>query len=323
MRQLLIISPHFPPVNAPDMQRVRMSLPHFAEFGWEPRILAIDPERIEGVREPLLLETVPPGVPVYHCGALDVRWTRELGIGDLALRSLPFLYRAGARLIREHRPDLVYFSTTAFPVLTLGRLWKHRFGVPFVVDMQDPWVSDYHENRFALPHLSKAGMALRMHRRLEPFTMRAVGGIISVSTAYCETLRQRYPWIRRDGCRTIPFGASKTDFTIAAQMAWQNPYFTRGDGLIHGVYAGRGGTDLATSLSGLFAAWGDGLRTRPELFRRLRLHFIGTDYAPRGRERKTITPVAMKFGLAEAVSEYPLRIPYFETLKLLLEAIFS
>src|SRR5947208_6428284 len=102
MRRLLIVSPHFPPVNAPDMQRIRMSLPHFAQFGWEPRVLAVDPERVEGMREPLLLETVPADVPVHHASALNARWTRKLGVGALALRALPFLHRAGTRLIREH-----------------------------------------------------------------------------------------------------------------------------------------------------------------------------------------------------------------------------
>ena len=33
MKRLLIISPNFPPLNAADMQRVRMSLPYFKDFG--------------------------------------------------------------------------------------------------------------------------------------------------------------------------------------------------------------------------------------------------------------------------------------------------
>lgn len=34
MKRVLIISPHFPPINAPDMQRVRMSLPYYKDMGW-------------------------------------------------------------------------------------------------------------------------------------------------------------------------------------------------------------------------------------------------------------------------------------------------
>ena len=317
MRRLLIVSPNFPPVNAADMQRIRISLPHFEEFGWQPRVLAVEPDRVQGVREPLLLESVPSQVPVHHCGAFDISWTRKIGITALALRALPFLYRAGARLIREHHPDLIFFSTTAFPVLALGRLWKQRFGVPFVVDMQDPWVSESHGKRQSLKHR----LARSLHRLLEPFTMRAADGIIAVSTAYHETLRKRYPWLRADLCRTIPFGASENDFEIAERVSGRNSFFSR-NGMIHGVYVGRGGADLRKSLSALFGAWREGLRSCPELFRRLRLHFIGTDYAPPGRERKTIWPVAEEFGLADVVVEYPLRIPYFETLKVLLEADF-
>ena len=162
MRRLLIISPHFPPVNAPDMHRVRMSLPHLVEFGWETRVLAVDPSRVEGVEEPLLLETIPPCVPVHHCNAFDVCWTRKLGVGALAIRALPFLHRAGAAILRAHKADLVYFSTTMFPVMVLGRLWKRRFGVPFVVDMQDPWVSDYYERRPRLERPRKHRLAQRM-----------------------------------------------------------------------------------------------------------------------------------------------------------------
>src|SRR6266849_407311 len=117
IRQLLIVSPHFPPVNAPDMQRVRMSLPYYAEHGWQPRVLAVDPTRAGRALDPHLLETVPQDVPIHRVTAFDSRWTTRFGITAIGLRALPFLYWEGARLIRQHRPDLVYFSTTAFPVL--------------------------------------------------------------------------------------------------------------------------------------------------------------------------------------------------------------
>src|SRR5829696_8891477 len=92
-RRVLIVSPHFPPVNAPDMQRVRMSLPFYAEFGWEPTVLAVAPTSTERT-EPLLTETFPAGIPVERVRALPADLTRMVGVGNLALRSLPFLYSA-------------------------------------------------------------------------------------------------------------------------------------------------------------------------------------------------------------------------------------
>jgi hypothetical protein len=322
MRRLLIVSPNFPPVNAPDMQRVRMSLPHFAELGWEPRVLAVDSARVEGVREPLLLETIPQNLPVHYATAFDANWTRKLGVSALAFRALLFLYFAGARVIRAHKPDLIYFSTTMFPVLVLGRLWKWRFGVPFVVDMQDPWVSDYYETRLHSERPPKYQLAKRMHRMLEPFTMRAVDGIIAVNDSYHETLRQRYPWISSDLCRTIPFGASEKDFEIAAKMEWRNPFFTPGDGLLHGVYVGVLGRVMAETCRGICEAFRRGLEEAPKIFKKVRLHFIGTDYAPVDRARLTIRPLAAKAGLDQFIFEETNRVPYFSALRLLRDADF-
>jgi hypothetical protein len=44
MKRVLIISPYFAPVNAADMQRVRMSLPYFKKSGWEAEVVAVSLE---------------------------------------------------------------------------------------------------------------------------------------------------------------------------------------------------------------------------------------------------------------------------------------
>src|ERR1700730_13754373 len=92
LRHVLVISPHFPPINAPDHQRVRMSLPYFAENGWTPVVLAVQPNRIEGgLTDPLLDQSVPSSVEVFRVGAVMHRWTRLFGLGNIALRALPYL----------------------------------------------------------------------------------------------------------------------------------------------------------------------------------------------------------------------------------------
>ena len=70
MQTVLIVSPHFPPLSTPDMQRVRMSLPFFSRFGWKPIVLAVQPEFVEGVLDPLLMETVPPEIEIHRLPAL-------------------------------------------------------------------------------------------------------------------------------------------------------------------------------------------------------------------------------------------------------------
>jgi len=324
MRKVLIVSPSFAPVNAADMQRVRMSLPFFQQFGWDPVVLAVDPRYVEGVQDPLLLETIPSEIPVIHVKALSTAWTRKFGLGNLGLRAFPFLHREGRKLIRERKIDLVYFSTTVFPAMALGRLWKRETGVPFVLDMQDGWVSDYKQGRKRDELPPKFWFMGRLHGMLEPWTMKAADGLIAVSRGYIDTLHARYPGLREKPAVVLPFGAPEEDFAVLQKSPQANRFFEKADrtGLIHGVYVGRGGLDMAPALRIIFKALRSGLERKAELFGRIRLHFIGTDYAPDDRARETVMPVARECGVEHLVSESPRRVPYFEALQLLADADF-
>jgi len=86
LKKVLIISPHFPPINAPDMQRVRMSLPYYRALGWEPIVLCVGEAWQDGVREPELEQTIPSDVRVVRVPALPLRWTRFIGIRNIRLR---------------------------------------------------------------------------------------------------------------------------------------------------------------------------------------------------------------------------------------------
>lgn len=317
MKRVLIVSPHFPPVSAADMHRVRVSLPFFESFGWRPHVLAVAAEhQAEDVLDPLLLDTLPPDVPVTRVGALPLKWTRPVGVGNVALRAWPYLYRAGARIIRSERIDLVFFSTTMFASMALGRLWKRRFGVPYVLDMQDPWVSDYQGAGAPAPR-PKSALARGLHAVLEPFTMRKVDGLISVSPAYCEALQQRYPSISGKMCETVPFGASETDFEVARKLGGGDRSLPTADGCTQGVYVGRGGRDMAVAAEILFRALAHAAARRE-----VRLTFVGTAYAPVGKGAPSIAPIAARLGVAHLVTESPDRVPYFNGLRRLAEADF-
>jgi hypothetical protein len=135
-------------------------------------------------------------------------------------------------------------------------------------------------------------------------------------------LRRRYPWIPESHCLTLPFGASEQDYAVAREAGLENTFFTPGDGLLHGVYAGCLGTAMQFACESICRALRAGLSESPELFRRLRLHFVGTDYAAGDRARETIRPIAAELGVAEFVQEHPQRIPYFSALQLLNQADF-
>ncbi|MEO5364948.1 MAG: glycosyltransferase [Magnetococcus sp. WYHC-3] len=317
LRRVLLVSPHFPPVNAADMHRIRLLLPHFREFGWEAEVLAVRPHRVEAPWDPRLQDTLPADVPVHLVNALPTRWTRKVGLGNLGFRALPFLFLRGCWLLMRRRFDLVYFSTTMFPVFMLGRLWRRLFKVPFVFDMQDPWYNTYYEDHpQARPR--KYRFMNRMNRIMEPWAMRGVSALIAVSDAYPRTLRERYPWLRNVPAHTLEFGASFGDFAhLPPRPAGANP-----QEVLCGRYVGRGGPDMRRAAHLLFSALALGRQRHPALFSRVQLEFIGTDYAPSGQGKQTLRPVAQELGVADQVQESPDRVPYFDALALLHSADF-
>jgi hypothetical protein len=168
----------------------------------------------------------------------------------------------------------------------------------------------------------KHRLAARLHKVLEPWTMRQTDGLVAVSENYHVILRRRYPWIKKDRCLTLPFGADARDHEIARRAATADEFFQRGDGAIHGVYTGRLGLDMAHACTVICAAVRKGMAQRPELYGRLRLHFIGTDYASGSLASTTIAPIAMEAGLNGSIREHPQRVPYFTALRLQQEADF-
>jgi hypothetical protein len=318
VKKVLIVSPNFPPVNAPDMQRVRTSLAHFSAFGWKPFVLTVDSRHQSGmVEEPRLLNTIPADVPIVRTGALPLSVTGRIGVRNIGLRSFFHFYRAGARIVYREKIDLVYISTTMFATMALGRLWNLRFATPYVLDIQDPWVDDTNESARQLP---KARWARLVNGMLEPFTMRKVSGLVAVSSAYHLELRRRYPWIADDHCVTVPFGAARSDFEEASKGAWTNRFFTT-DGGVHGVYAGAVSPPMRTAARILFRAIKKA-ETRSPGAGDVRLTFVGTSYAGAGREQKAVESEAAAEGVSDRVAESPGRIPYFDTLRLLQTADF-
>lgn len=335
--RVLVVSPHFPPTNAADMQRIRLLLPHWKDFGIEAQVLAVEPTSVASPVDPWLLAGLPVELRVHRVKGLGRRFCGIPGLGTLPNRAFYSLRKAGDRFLalgkKEGNPfDIVYFSTTQFGIHRLGPYWKRKFGVPFVLDYQDPWVNDYYQRH---PQVVPPGgrlkyaIAHRLAMLAEPRVLKVCSGITSVSSAYPEQLRKRYPFLKDDfPVLVVPFPGDIRDIDrVKSDVTIKQSVFDPDDGLIHWVYIGRGGDDMHTALRALFHAVQAARRdmlgqegSKMRWIQRLRLHFVGTSYASSGKGLKTISPVATEFGLGDIVVEHTDRIPYSETLRCLLDA---
>lgn len=317
MKRVLIVSPHFPPINAPDLQRVRLALPFLRAHGWEPVVLAVSPESVEGgVREPLLEETYPADVRVVRVRGLSPKLTRWAGVGNLWWRCGRGLEVEGARLLAQEKFDLVFFSTTQFGAFGLGPKWRARFGVPYVLDYQDPWVNPYYARTGTRPPGGRLKYALSQWsaRRMEPRALREAAAVIAVSGAYGALLQELYPWFDGVKVKLLPFGAAAADFAVAERHRPAAPLVDFDDGHRHVVYTGRCGPDMRIALTVLFRAFRRYTETHPAKAAPVRMHFIGTGYAPPPLGEDWVKPVADAEGVGAFVHEHRYRVPYFDAL---------
>ena len=299
------------------MQRVRLALPHLRAAGWEPTVLAVAPESVEGgVREPRLEATYPADIRVVRVRGVPPAWTRRLGFGALWLRCGRAIARAGAQLLRAERFDLVFFSTTQFDAFRLGPAWRDRFGVPFVVDYQDPWVNRYYARTGTRPPGGWLKYSLGQYRarRAEPAVLRAAAGVIAVSPAYGPMLAAAHPWFDPARVEVMPFGAAEADFAAIADYRPAAPVVEFEPGRFHHVYTGRCGPDMALALTIVFRAFKRHLAQQPADAERMRFHFIGTGYAPPPLGADVVRPIAQAEGVADFVTEHRYRVPYFDAL---------
>lgn len=317
--RVLIISPHFPPVNAPDMQRVRMLLPYFSDNRVEAEILAVEPEQVACVRDEWLMDGLPPEVPVHRVRVLGLAWAKFPGLGTLGFRAMRALCKRGDELLASKRFDLVYFSTTVFEIHVLGPRWKRKLGVPFVMDYQDPWVNNYYREH---PKVRPPGGRLkywvidRVHRLMEREVLSECAGVTAVSLAYLIQLRERYPAFATTPFLVQPFPGDTADLRRAASKGSEGEVFDSGDGCLHWVYAGVVIPGMHGTLRAFFRALKQALDGGWEP--NLRIHFIGTNYSVNALP--VIGPIAAEFGLSGLIEELPWRIPYSQVLACLSSA---
>ena len=316
MRRILIVSPHYPPADAVDMHRVRMTAGHYLANGWEPVILTARPEDTGRLIDPALTHLAPEGVRVEEIAAPHRPMLKLIGLNALGIRAFAAFERAGAAFLARESFDLVFISTTSFPLMRLGAVWKARFGVPFVLDFQDPWAT-YPESGKAFFRKGPRHAAMRaLHRRWEGQTVPAASGLMAVTGAYIDLLKAAYPAVASAPSLVSPFGYSARDFEVAYRLGTVAPALAAaaGPGVMSVLYAGRVAPSMERSLAAVFALVAAGRAAGDASFAALRFVFIGTGYAAGGNE-KIATRLAREAGIADLVTESPERISMMDALK--------
>lgn len=321
MRRVLIVCSAFVPALTADMHRARMLVHDLPPCGWEAEILApgLEYQRPDSV-DPSGTALAPSDISIHVVRRTQSSFCDLLSIRSAGWRAFRRMRQKGAGLLGTRRFDLVYFSTTQFNFFCLGPLWKREFGIPYVLDFQDPWYKRQ-QKCTTTRHVWKYRITAALAKRLEAFAVREASGIIAVSPNYIEELRSRYTethCLSASHVKTIPFGASLRDQAVLGDTSPMANVFPPGEFTI--AYVGAGGQIMGRSFRRICELISQVKRNAPERLNGVRVRLFGTDGGWRPGGKTALQQIASEFALDSIIIESPERIFYSDAVRLITKA---
>ena len=309
-KTILIVAANFPPCNLAGVHRVRHLAKYLPDFGWRPIIMTVMDKYYGTQRDDTLVKWLPAELEFIRVRALPEKLTKFVGVGDISLRSLPFMWHEIKQLQKTRAIDAVIISGGPFYTMMLTPLIKNRFRVPVLLDFQDPWVSNWGSVQAIY---TKAGLSHSVAKILERFILKYANFITAVSPEQNTQMRRLYPWLDPKRMAAIPIGGDPDDFRHD-QVCKEPRLLDRKEIVISYVGA------FWERAAPIFSAVIDGIQKfkarRPDLAKLIQINFVGTGTGAQGN----IAPLLKSHGLGDVISEYPERVPYTRVANILLES---
>ncbi len=234
-KRILMVAFHFPPQRGSSgVQRTLKFSRYLGGHGWKPVVLSAHPRAYEQKGDDQLRE-ISQDVLVHRAFALDA--SRHLAVKRryLGLLALPDRWvswalgaiPAGLRLIRAHRPAVLW---STYPIATahLIGLSLHRLtGIPWVADLRDPMTdTDYPTRR----------SVRAVFRWIERQTVKHADRVVFTTPGAVATYRKRYPGLPPERLVLIENGYDEENFSDAENLAL--PAAKESDGSLLLVHSG-------------------------------------------------------------------------------------
>lgn len=321
-KTLLIIYPHWHPVNLAGVHRPRLIGNFLKDLGWKPRVLTVEKEYFEENSDPDFIHTFSEDFNVTRVKAFKAKKPRI--IGDIGIRAFFQLYKKAKAILREEKIDFIWLPIPSFYNALLGRLLYEKTKTPYGIDYIDPWVRDL-TNQSGL----RASLSQSVARFLEPIALKKAALISGVSTPYYEpALKKNFPEFYGGEGKlqektvnsntgkpiahvSMPYGFDPRDHEVILKEL-DLPWKEDPEDQENWIYAGAFLPNSHYLLSAFFEAI-QNLRKRNCWDESIRLWFVGTGAYP----AKQISEYAGDFGLQDIVREKRDRFPFLQILNFL------
>jgi glycosyltransferase involved in cell wall biosynthesis len=250
MKKVLIITYYWPPAGGPGVQRVLKFAKYLPQFGWQPVILTVKKGEYPAY-DTSLEEDVHPDCKVYKTSSWEpaklykkftgmaenepvpvaalteqkknwkkklAHWIRlNLFIPDAKIGWIPFAVKAGKKIIKREKPDLIFSSSPPPTVHLIARKLAKWSKLKWVADFRDPWTEIYH-----LDGLTSQEYSRKRNLKLEIKTLLNLHGLTTVSEGVANLLLTKVKGLLK--YKIIPNGYDENDLTKPELSS--NKYFT-------------------------------------------------------------------------------------------------
>jgi glycosyltransferase involved in cell wall biosynthesis len=269
----------FPPSAGGGVYRPLSFVKYLSRSSWDITVVTPMPGEF-WINDPELVSQVPDDVQVVRTSSLSgLRILNSIKGGSGSRRSsagfgilrrvsdyflipdtyigwIPFAVRAGKRLCREREFDIVYSTSPPDSSHLAARSIARSFGVPWIADFRDPWISLYYTR-------TPTALHQRWHRHLERSVMMADRLLVVTEWHRLELLRL-YPEARVE---KVPNGYDEEDFEGLEDERPEQDLFT----VLH-----TGMLTLGRTAEPFLRGLQRFLDNRPEAKDRVRVCFVGS-----------------------------------------------
>lgn len=209
--RVLMVAFHYPPCAVSSgIQRTLKFTRYLPDAGWHPVVLTANRRAYERAGDEQLAD-IPVDVPVTRTLALDA--SRHLAIRGvhLAWLSRPDRWAnwwlsavpAGLRLVRRHRPRVLW---STYPIATahlIGYTLHRLTGLPWVADFRDQMTEDDYPRDPA---------TRRIYAWIERHAIESASLLAFTAESTRSMYLARYPTLAAERCLLIPNGYDEADF---------------------------------------------------------------------------------------------------------------
>jgi glycosyltransferase involved in cell wall biosynthesis len=213
-KRVLMIAYHYPPMRGSSgIQRTLKFSQYLPQSGWAPVMLSAHPRAYANPGDDQMGD-IPASVPVTRAFALDT--ARHLAVGGryAGFMALPDRWAswclgaipAGWRLIRQHRPAVIWSTYPIASAHLIGLVLRRLTGLPWVADLRDPMTD------VSYPSDPRTR---RVFQWIERKTIEHCTVAVCTTPGAIKTYETRFPEIPRERFRLIENAYDEENFADA------------------------------------------------------------------------------------------------------------